>query len=263
MKRRRPYRIPYLKDDSMNCGHNYKNVFLGYELNTDMMVLEIRLDSEKLDLNSPYNIWLITALTTFSETLALALAASRKLDVEYNDMKSGFRLRTLDNELYADIYLCDSLSSGAGYANRASQYIEEILDKMREILFDCGCENACPNCLQHFGNQKYKENLDRFLGLDFLDFVRFGHLKTKIDKKEEEKYVEKLNNIAKLHEINKAIIEYDGKYYIHGNKGNIQLLFYPSMCNYNKSNSNIVYISDRICKYAISQVWKDIQSKLQ
>lgn len=86
-------------------------------------------------------------------------------------MKSGFRLRTLDNELYVDIYLYDSLSSGAGYTNRASQYIEEILTKMNDILLDCDCENACPNCLKHFGNQKYKKNLDRFLGLDFLDFV--------------------------------------------------------------------------------------------
>ncbi len=260
IKRKRPYRIPYLKDDSMNCKHYYKNVYLGYEFNTDMMVLEIKLDSKKLDLNSPYNIWLITALTTFSETLALA--ASRKLDVEFNDMKSGFRLRTLDNELYADMYLYDSLSSGAGYANRASQYIEEILGKMNDILFDCDCENACPNCLQHFGNQKYKENLDRFLGLDFLDFVRFGHLKTKIDKKEEEKYIEELNNIANFHGIDKAIIEDDDKYYIHGQESNIQLLFYPSMCNYDKSDNRIIYISDRVCKYAISEVWKDIQSKL-
>ncbi len=63
------------------------------------------------------------------------------------------------------------MSSGAGYTNRVSQYIEEILTKMNDILLDCDCENACLNCLQHFGNQKYKENLDRFLGLDFLDFV--------------------------------------------------------------------------------------------
>ncbi len=132
---------------------------------------------------------------------------------------------------------------------------------MNDILLDCDCENACPNGLQHFGSHKYKENLDRFLGLDFLDFIRFGHLKIKFDKKEE-KYIEKSNDIANFYEIDKAIIEYDGKYYIHGLKSNIQLVFYPSMCNYDKSDNRIIYISDRICKYAISQVWKDIQSKL-
>ena len=174
--------------------------------------------------------------------------------VEFNDMKSGFWLRTLDNELYVDIYLYDSLSSGAGYTNRVSQYIEEILTKMNDILLDCDCENACLNCLQHFGNQKYKENLDRFLGLDFLDFVWFGHLKTKIDKKEEEK----LNNIAHFHGIDKTIIEYDGKYYIQGHQNTIQLLFYSSMCYYDKSDNRIIYISDRMCKYTISGVWKDI-----
>lgn len=260
MQRKRPYRIQFLKDDSMVCRHDFKNIYLGYEFQTDMMVMEIKLDYEKVDVDSPYNIWLIAALTTFSE--ALALAASRKLDVEFNDMKSGFRLRTAGNNLYADVYLYDSLSSGAGYANRVSGYIEDILDKMGNILSDCNCNRSCPNCLQHFGNQKNKENLDRFLGLDFLEFIRFGRLRTKVNKVEERAYVSKLNYIARLHGINNVITENAGKYYVNGSKGKKELLFYPSMCNYNKNDSNIVYISDRICRYAISEIWKDIQMNL-
>ena len=133
-------------------------------------------------------------------------------------MRSGFRLRTASNNLYADIYLYDSLSSGAGYADRTSSYIEDIFDKMKDILSDCNCNKSCPNCLQHFGNQKNKENLDRFLGLDFLEFVRFGRLRTKVNKVEEEEYVDKLNYIAKLHGIDNAIIENSGKYYINRKK---------------------------------------------
>lgn len=260
IKRKRPYRIPYLKDDTMRCRHNYKNVYLGYEFNTDMMVMEIKLDGEKLDLYSSYNVWLLTALTTFSE--ALVLATSRELDVEFNDIKSGFRLRTSGAQMYADVYLYDSLSSGAGYASRASSYIEEILDKMKEILSKCKCANACPNCLQHFGNQKYKENLDRFLGLDFLEFIRFGYLKTRVEKAKEEEYVKKLNGIAKLHGIDETITEVNGRYYLQGSEKNIEILFYSSMCNYNKKNSNILYVSNRICEYAISEVWKEIQERL-
>lgn len=67
-----------------------------------------------------------------------------------------------------------------------------------------------------------------------------------------------MNNIAHFHGIDKAIIEYDGKYYIQGHQNTIQLLFYPSMCNYDKSDNRIIYISDRMCKYTISGIWKDI-----
>jgi hypothetical protein len=87
--RKRPYKIPYMKDDLMKCRHDYSNIYLGYEFNTDMMVLEIKLDESKLDLEASFSIWLIPALTTFAE--ALALAASMELDVEFSDMKSGYR----------------------------------------------------------------------------------------------------------------------------------------------------------------------------
>lgn len=256
MQRKRPYRIPYLKDDSMKCRHNYKNIYLGYEFNTDMIVLEIKLDAQKLDLYSPYKVWLLTALTTFSE--ALSLAASRELDVEFNDMKSGFRIRTAGNQMYADIYLYDSLSSGAGYANRASEYIDSILDRMKLILSECNCTKSCPNCLQHFGNQKKRENLDRFLGLDFLAFVRDGVLSTKVNDKDEKEYVNKVNYIANLHGLG-DVISIRGSQYMLGNK---RIVFYPAMCNIDKTDISTIYISDRMCSYAISEVWNEIQSNL-
>ena len=228
----------------------------GYEFNTDMIVLEIKLDAQKLDLYSPYKVWLLTALTTFSE--ALSLAASRELDVEFNDMKSGFRIRTAGNQMYADIYLYDSLSSGAGYANRASEYIDSILDRMKLILSECNCTKSCPNCLQHFGNQKKRENLDRFLGLDFLAFVRDGVLSTKVNDKDEKEYVNKVNYIANLHGLG-DVISIRGSQYMLGNK---RIVFYPAMCNIDKTDISTIYISDRMCSYAISEVWNEIQSNL-
>ena len=79
-----------------------------------------------------YTVWLIPALTTFAETLALA--ASRVLDVEFSDMKSGYRIRAVGNSIYADIYLYDSLSSGAGYAGRVSKFIDSVFGKMNDIF---------------------------------------------------------------------------------------------------------------------------------
>lgn len=262
MQRKRPYRIPSIKDDSMKCRrHDYKNIYLGYEFNTDMMVMEIKLDESKLDLSVDYNIWLLSALTTFSETLALA--ASRELDVEFNDMKSGFRIRTVGNQLYADVYLYDSLSSGAGYAGRVTNYIDSVMRKMEEILIECDCSKACPNCLQHFGNQRERDNLDRFLGLDFLKFIRDGKLRRQVSNKDQEIFVSDLNNIARLHGMDEIIINKSGNYYLRSDFRDIEIVFYPAMCNmYKQNNNNKFFVSDRMCKYGISDVWRSICEKL-
>ena len=201
--RKRPYRIPYMKDDTMKCNHNYSNIYLGYQFNTDMMVLELKLDEKKLNLEAPFSLWLIPALTTFTE--ALALTASRELDVEFSDMKSGFRIRTVGNDMYADVYLYDSLSSGAGYAGRVSKLIDSVFDNMNKIFIDCKCSSSCPECLQHFWNQRQKSSLDRFLGKDFLEFMRSGSLKVAIKNEEQENYFKQINRISEMQGYNKII----------------------------------------------------------
>lgn len=259
--RKRPYRIPYKKDDSMKCRHNYQNIYLGYEFNTDMMVLEIKLDRNKVDLSENFALWLIPALTTFSETLALA--ASMELDVEFNDMKSGYRIRAIGGQLYADVYLYDSLSSGAGYARRVTDCIEVVMLKMEEIMKDCDCPKACPNCLQHFGNQREKENLDRYIGIDFLRFVRDGDLKTTLEKEEQQVYFDELNKIAILHRRNSVIDEFSGKFLLNTANGEKEILVYPSMCNIKgHKDEGKIYLSDRMCKNAISEVWKTVYEML-
>ncbi len=259
--RKRPYRIPFMKDDTMKCRHEYQNIYLGYEFNTDMMVLEIKLDRQKLDLSALYTIWIIPALTTFSE--ALALAASRELDVEFNDMKSGYRIRTVGNQLYADVYLYDSLSSGAGYAGRVTEFIDSVMRKMEEIMKNCSCSKACPNCLQHFGNQREKENLDRYLGIDFLKFVRDGELKSIVEKKVQKSYFEELNKIAKLHGMSPIILEENNVFYLNSSSGHKELVIYPSMCNISEyKNNSKIYLSERMCKDAISEIWRTLYSML-
>lgn len=262
--RKRPYRIPYSKDDNKKCNHNYSNIYLGYEFNTDMMVLEIKLDKTKLDIlsSNAYKLWLIPALVTFAE--GLALATSRELDVEFSDIKSGFRIRNVESEIYADIYLYDSLSSGAGYAVRASKLIDNILDKMEEIYINCTCDSSCPNCLQHFWNQKNKSKLDRFLGLDFLKFVKYGILPQKVNDEEVKYYISELNNIACMNNMNTIIKEFNSKYYLDTNDGLKEIIIYPAMRNIdNIKSNNVIYKSDRMCKFAIYEVWNEICKELE
>lgn len=259
--RKRPYRIPYLKDDSMKCRHDYSNVFLGYEFNTDMMVLEIKLDESKLDLEALYSIWLIPALTTFAE--ALALAASMELDVEFSDMKSGYRIRTVGNSMYADVYLYDSLSSGAGYAVRVSKLIDSVFVRMNRIFEGCNCAVSCPNCLQHFWNQRVKSNLDRYLGNDFLEFIRGGRLRIAVKEYEQDIYFAQLNRIAQMHGLGEIIRNRMGKYYLETGSGEREIIIYPAMCSVKVLDAkDKICISDRMCRYAISEVWQKIRQQL-
>ncbi|MDD4295846.1 MAG: DEAD/DEAH box helicase [Ruminiclostridium sp.] len=259
--RKRPYRIPYMKDDLMKCRHDFSNVYLGYEFNTDMMVLELKLDESKLDLEASNSVWLIPALTTFAE--ALALGASRELDVEFSDIRSGYRIRTVGNSTYADVYLYDSLSSGAGYAGRVSDLIDSVFGKMNDIFEDCNCSSSCPNCLQHFWNQRQKSNLDRNLGSDFLEFMRSGRLRITVNEQEQDRHFTQLNRIAQMQGLGEIISKRAGKHYLATGRGEREIIIYPAMCNLKVVDAkDKICISDRMCRYAVSEVWQKIRQQL-
>ncbi len=260
--RKRPYKAPYKeKQDTQACAHKRENVVLGYEMLTDMLVLEIKIEEKYIDIRKEaLNIWLIPALTSFSE--ALILAASSVLDIEFSDLKVGYRLRYDEGYIYADIYVYDSLSSGAGYANRIADLMDQVLNEMEKRFIECNCDTSCPGCLQHFWNQSSKENLDRQAGLELLRWLRDGELKREIDDSEEERYIEVLNNLLGL-QLNgqcKIIKKQDG-YWLSLNRKDRKLKIYPAMCSREQVNKaeNSILIPDRLFKVALPAVCKIIE----
>lgn len=190
-KRKRPYRIPYSKDDGQNCRHERRNVYLGCEFITDMLVLELCIDGEYIDIRPEYmDVWLLPALHTFAE--CLALATSKVMDIEYMDLRSGFRIRTNENNLYADVYLYDSLSSGAGYSVRAEQLIADILCDVYEILKTSCCCSACPSCLQNFRNQRIHPYLDKSAALQLLNWVMYNTIETQLPFDTQKRYAKNI-----------------------------------------------------------------------
>jgi len=257
--RKRPYRVPFVENDTMKCNHDFSNVFLGYKFNTDMLVLEILLNDEVLDLDCNHEIWLNTALTTFSE--ALLLGASRELDVEFNDMKVGFRKRISGYKQFADIYIYDSLSSGAGYSMRVYSLIDSVIKASIEVLTSCNCDSSCPNCIQHFWNQIKKENLDRYIGYKFIKYIYYGEVDEKVHNIQH--YYNNIIEIAKLNEKNNYISEVDNKYFITSESGTKkEIVIYPAMLKgnaLNESNSKLM-IKDKLCDYSLSEVWRKISN---
>ena len=188
-----PYKSKYARS---KCHHsNCFNVNLGYDFITDMLVLEFTIDDKIIDASRNDNPWLSRAAQSLAE--ALRLVASKKLDVEFTELVTGYRLRTGSDAAYVDIYLYDSLSSGAGYAVSVADAIAELLTDMKELLSSCDCGSACSKCLKHYRNQYIHGMLDRFAALQLLEWGVDGIKASPIEPELQIKMIMPLVNILR------------------------------------------------------------------
>ena len=239
----RPYNSKFVRG---KCKHtDVLNVDRGYDFVTDMLVLEFSLDDNKIDTSRINNPWLDRAAQSLAE--ALRLAASKYLDVEFTELVTGYRLRKNTSGSFIDIYLYDSLSSGAGYAVSVANEISVLLKKVREILTCCTCSNACHNCLKHYRNQFVHGMLDRFAALQLLDWGENSLLAEDFDISEQKKLIEPLRNILKT--LGFHILS-DGNMVIAEFKNNRKkVVVYPAML-VEPYEKDTIFVSDTYVKYA-------------
>lgn len=228
------------------CRHNrIINVNLGYDFVTDMLVLEFAIDDSLIDAKRKDNPWLDRAAQSLAE--ALRLAASKHLDVEFTELVTGYRLRTNPTGSFVDIYLYDNLSSGAGYAVGVADEVENLLIEIEELLSDCTCSNACHNCLKHYRNQHVHGMLDRFAGLQLLNWGKKGFLAKVFNVDEQKKLIGPLRNILNM---SGCYISYSDTEIIARRKNREKkVVVYPAMWIEPK-DKNTVFVSDAYIKYA-------------
>ena len=251
----RPYKSNFARK---KCRHdNLVNVNLGYDFVTDMLVLEFALDDSKIDTRRVDNPWLGRAAQSLAE--ALRLAASKELDIEFTELVTGYRLRKNTKGSFVDVYLYDSLSSGAGYAVSVSDNIELLLKKVEELLKGCTCEGACHKCLKHYRNQFIHGQLDRFYAMELLDWGKFGKLSSDISVVEQKKYVDSLAHVLKWsgHTIETRA---DGLF-VSNKKKTKQICVYPAMKKEPHAPGK-VFVSDAYMKYAKPYAVQKIISSL-
>lgn len=239
---KRPYKSEYAQS---KCHHsNSFNVNLGYDFITDMLVLEFTIDNQIIDARRKNNPWLSRAAQSLAE--ALRLIASKKLDVEFTELVTGYRLRTGSDASYIDIYLYDSLSSGAGYAVSVADAIAELLSDMKELLSSCDCESACSNCLKHYRNQYVHGMLDRFSALQLLEWGVDGIKASPIKQEAQINMIMPLTNILKQ---SGCEIIADGEITAIGRRGTKKVVIYPAMWA-EPHAKNTIFVSDAYIKYA-------------
>ena len=202
-RHKRPYLTEYSRGNPTptECdGDILSNLFLGTTFRTDLLLLRINLMPPigRDMLNSINRPVIEDGLRSLAE--ALLLAASRQLDIDPQEFSAGFRIFPGEGNLKADIYLYDTLSGGAGYADQAGQEISKVINRTFEVLEVCknNCSHSCQECLRHYSNQYWHEKLDRHLAAQFLHFMVEGTLPPTTDLQAQSKKLAGLQRMLEL-----------------------------------------------------------------
>ncbi|RQR36329.1 DUF1998 domain-containing protein [Burkholderia sp. Bp9015] len=173
----RPYLISS-KMASKHCDGEFVQTFLGYSFSTDLLLLRIKITRPLVtDVGSSYVVrTLESAAHSLAEALRLAASRHHQLDLDPTEFGAGHRILPTDEDgqVLLDVYLYDTLSGGAGYAELAAKYFGEIAGETLSLLEGCNCDTSCTDCLDHFHNQHLKAQLDRKLGAALLRYGMFG-----------------------------------------------------------------------------------------
>lgn len=251
----RPYRSRFNKT---KCRHvETDNVNLGYDFITDMLVLEFALDKNLIDINPQRNSWLNRAGQSLAE--ALRLAACQELDIEFTELVTGYRVRHNRNGDFVDIYLYDSLSSGAGYAVSIESSIQKLLEKTKELLSGCTCDSACHKCLKHYRNQYIHSVLDRNAALELLAWGEAGVRAPAIPVHKQQYLLKSLEQILQISGIRMDV--QTTPILAEGSFCKKKVVVYPAMWN-KPIAEDTIYVSDSNLRYAKPYAVKSIADNL-
>ena len=255
---RRPY--PGAKTRCMH--RNHTNVNLGYDFVTDMLVLEIPLDDPALDAGRDHPMtWLQRAAQSLAE--ALRMTVSKELDIEYTELVSGYRIRQQGKGACVDIYLYDSLSSGAGYALRLADDLPGLLTSAQSLLAGCTCDSACYNCLKHYRNQYVHAMLDRHAALVLLAWAETGRIAPPLSLAKQKAKLAPLQNILAAAGCTITCDDASGSLRIERVGRAIRLLIYPWMNRTPQKMAGILALPDALFKYAKPYALESILNALR
>lgn len=178
-----PHNRPYPRDIRVKgwnsqCSGNFTSATFGYEFNTDLAVL--RIPFKRPLMWAPTASWFKVAIRSLAE--AQVLGASRALGIDSNELAGDYRIRprfsTDEPEIngYVELFLYDTTPGGAGFASKTFERFDDVQKNVKSILSNCNCNSSCHSCLRTYNNKIWHNKLNRFFGLELLNYVTEGTL---------------------------------------------------------------------------------------
>jgi ATP-dependent helicase YprA (DUF1998 family) len=202
-----PHNRPYPRDFRIQttwpsqCKGTFVNTTFGYHFTTDLSVLRVPI--RKPLIFAPHHPWFKASTKSLAE--GLVLGASRALGLDTNELAGGQRTLPRRPDDHPDIYgyieffLYDTTPGGAGFASKAFEKFDEVLEETRKIFDGCNCARSCPSCLRTYHNRIWHESLDRHQGLAMLDYAISGQIH-EVDETVADSLVEQLELTLSLME---------------------------------------------------------------
>jgi ATP-dependent helicase YprA (DUF1998 family) len=167
---RKPF--PDLKEPMCPGGGATRGMVLGTDFISDVLLISLSVDAPLTLL--PGLLATDVALRTISE--ALTKAACQRLELEPNELQAEYRpaLTPAGREgREAEIYLYDTLSGGAGFAQRVGHLGLSVFEDALTVLQQCpaSCDRSCYRCLRSYKNKFEHDLLDRHVGASLLRFI--------------------------------------------------------------------------------------------
>jgi hypothetical protein len=180
------------------CTGSFEPVYLGYGFSSDVLLLRIPISSGlRFDVvNTTDRKPISDALQSLAE--ALVISIGRKLDIDIREINAGFRFVREADEHFADIFVYDTLSGGAGYATQAGDEISAVFAAVFHLLADCDCSASCDKCLRHYGNRFHHNVLDRHLALDLAQYIHDGVIPQQMSEKAQAEVLRPLVSMLEL-----------------------------------------------------------------
>ena len=170
-------------------------------------------------------------------------------------MNAGYRVRKNKQKTFIDIYLYDSLSSGAGYSVSIATQINELLNDVTHFLSECDCESSCTKCLNHFRNQMIQNKLDRFSALELLQYGKTGEIADPINVDEQYRLIRSIAGILEQNDL--CLTKTNTTLIINNAK---PLRIYPAMWKIS-NNDETINIPDVVAKFAKPMAYSTILKK--
>jgi ATP-dependent helicase YprA (DUF1998 family) len=203
----RPYKVEHSFGQPRaprQCNGQFQKVFLGHIFKTDLLLLRVEIESPIVrDTSDPVVLRALEdSLYSIAEALRLSASRHPQLDLDPSEFGAGFRIvpAAEAETTYLDIYLYDTLSGGAGYAELAGRHLEDILNGVQELLEKCHCARSCESCLRHYHNQHLKDRLDRRVAGQLLRYARFGKIPDEESVAEQAAHLRALKRLLELDE---------------------------------------------------------------